>query len=173
MTPPSLVSAIGSWALSLCQLHQRLSSRFARPEVRQHALLYLQAILSEIPRENGWQIAEHARQARPYGMQRLLSQAVWDEDGVRDDLHAWVCQTLHPHSLVQACDSHKSLFPVLVIDEHWLSQTRVPLGWRRTPVLRAHWTRRKLSGRRLPLLRHGTGPCPHRPRIVSARRLVR
>ena len=37
-------------------------------------------------RKNGWHLAEQAREARPYGMQRLLSQAVWDTDGVRDDL---------------------------------------------------------------------------------------
>jgi SRSO17 transposase len=113
---PSL-GAIGAWALSLRQLHQRLASHFARPEVRQHALLYLQAILSEIPRKNGWQIAEYARQPRPYGMQRLLSRAVWDEAGVRDDLRTLVCQTLHPPPLLPAAADSEPLFPVLVLDE--------------------------------------------------------
>jgi SRSO17 transposase len=103
--------------MSLCQLHQRLAPRFARPEVHQHALLYLQAILSDIPRKNGWQIAEHARQARPYGMQRLLSRAVWDEDGVRDDLRTLVCQSLHPPSLLPAPAPNAQIFPVHVIDE--------------------------------------------------------
>ena len=113
---PSL-SAIGAWAMSLFQLHQRLSPYFARPEVRAHALLYLQALPSDIPRKNGWQIAEHARQARPYGMQRLLSRAVWDEDGVRDELRALVCQSLHPPPLMPAAPDSEPLFPVLVIDE--------------------------------------------------------
>ena len=36
---------------------------------------------------------------RPYGMQRLLSRAVWDQDGVRDELRTLVCQTLHPPPL--------------------------------------------------------------------------
>jgi SRSO17 transposase len=113
---PSL-GAIGTWALSLRQVHQRLAPHFARPEVRQHARLYLQAILSDIPRKNGWQIAEHARQAKPYGMQRLLSRAVWDEDGVRDELRAFVCQSLHPLPLLPTSAEHASLFPVLVLDE--------------------------------------------------------
>src|SRR6266571_5444018 len=113
---PSLQD-IGGWTLQLHQLHQRLAPRFARPEPRRHALLYLQAILSDIPRKNGWQIAEQAKQARPYGMQRLLSRAVWDQDGVRDDLRALVCQTLHPPPLVPACAAHEPVFPVLVIDE--------------------------------------------------------
>src|SRR2546429_3062889 len=57
---------ISTWPLALRLLHQRVASYFARPEPRRHALLYLQAILSEIPRKNGWQIAEHARLLHPY-----------------------------------------------------------------------------------------------------------
>ena len=99
----SFLQQVRRWPLALRTLHQQIAACFARPEPRQHALLYLQAILSDIPRKNGWQIAEHARQARPYGMQRLLSRAVWDEDGVRDDLRALVCQTLNPPSLARTC----------------------------------------------------------------------
>ena len=116
---PSL-RTIGAWALSLQHLQQRLAPRFARPETRQHALLYLQAILSDIPRKNGWQIAEHARQARPYGMQRLLSRAVWDHDGVRDDLRSLVSQVLSPPTLVPAYAACERVFPVLVLDESGL-----------------------------------------------------
>src|SRR5438128_4418292 len=111
---PSL-QEIGSWPLALIHLHQRLAPYFARSEPRQHALLYLQAIISEIPRKNGWQIAEHARQARPYGMQRLLSRAVWDQDGVRDELRRCVCQTLLPDRPTPASD--EPAFPILVLDE--------------------------------------------------------
>lgn len=115
-TPLSL-DEVSGWHQSLHRMHHHLSPRFARPEVRQQFLLYLQAILSDIPRKNGWQIAEQARQARPYGMQRLLSRAVWDEDGVRDDLRALVCQTLHPPPLLLTDVSPTQVFPVLVIDE--------------------------------------------------------
>ncbi len=113
---PSL-STIGAWALRLRRLHERLRPHFARPEAFEHALLYLQAIMSDIPRKNGWQIAEHARQARPYGMQRLLSRAVWDQDGVRDDLRTFVYQSLLPPSLLPAAAAQTLVFPVLVIDE--------------------------------------------------------
>jgi SRSO17 transposase len=113
---PSL-GAIGTWALSLRQVHQQLAPHFARPEVRQHALLYLQAILSEIPRKNGWQIAEHARQARPYGMQRLLSAAAWDQDAVRDDLRALVTASLSAPLPSQEEPAGEVPFPVLVVDE--------------------------------------------------------
>lgn len=106
---------IASWSLSLRQWQRRLAPLFARPEVLEHALLYLQAILSDLPRKNGWQIAEHARQLRPYGMHRVLSRAVWDQDAVRDALRRFVCQTLLPDGPTPASDA--SPFPVLILDE--------------------------------------------------------
>ena len=107
---------IASWSVALRQWQSRLAPFFARPEVLRHALLYLQAILSDIPRKNGWQIAEHARQARPYGMQRLLSRAVWDQDAVRDVLRSWVCQALHPPPLLPMAAAQEQVFPVLVLE---------------------------------------------------------
>ena len=103
---------ISQWHEHLRQVHARLRPHFARPEAHQHALHYLQAVLSDIPRKNGWQIAEQARQARPYGMQRLLSAAVWDQDAVRDDLRALVCQSLRAQQPQDAAP-----FPILVLDE--------------------------------------------------------
>src|SRR5437764_4359126 len=98
---PSLTQ-MGRWPFALRQLHARLGPYFVRPEPRQHALLYLQAILSDIPRKNGWQIAEQTNQERPYGMQRLLSRAVWDQDGVRNEVRRALVQTLWPPSLAEA-----------------------------------------------------------------------
>src|SRR2546430_12946492 len=113
---PSL-QQIGRWPLSLFQLHERLAPRFARSEPRRRALLYLQAVISDIPRKNGWQIAEHAKELRPYGMQRLLSQAVWDHDGVRDDLRTFLCQTLSAPPLPGEAAEPAAPFPVGVLDE--------------------------------------------------------
>src|SRR6266849_5624202 len=116
---PSL-QEIGSWPLALIHLHQRLAPYFARSEPRQHALLYLQAIISEIPRKNSWQIAEHAKQARPYGMQRLLSRAIWDEEGVRDELRTFILHCLSPPFLLQSGEQSPDVsqipFPVYVIE---------------------------------------------------------
>src|SRR5712692_4570853 len=124
MTPPEhttpaplgpTLGEISRWHEHLRQVHARLRPHFARPEAHQHALRYLQAVLSDIPRKNGWQIAEQARQARPYGIQRLLSAAVWDQDAVRDDLRALVCQSLLPTASSASPD--ETPFPVLVLDE--------------------------------------------------------
>src|SRR6266568_2913126 len=108
---------ISTWPLALRLLHQRVASYFARPEPRRHALLSLQAILSEIPRKNGWQIAEHARLLHPYGIQRLLSKAVGDQDGVRDELRRFLVQALQPPPVGPAHADPEALFPVLVLDE--------------------------------------------------------
>ena len=92
------------WAQSLFRLHARISPRFARAEPRRRVLAYLQGILSDTPRKNGWQLAEHAREARPNGMQRLLSSAVWDTDGVRDDLRAYAIEHLGTESAILVID---------------------------------------------------------------------
>lgn len=104
---------ISGWYQRLHQLHARLRPYFARREVHEHTLGYLQAVLSDVPRKNGWQIAEQAREAHPYGMQRLLSQAVWDQDGCRDELRTLVRQSL----LASAAPAPQAPFPVLVLDE--------------------------------------------------------
>ena len=97
------------WEQALRQLHARIASRFARPEPRRRALSYLQGLLSSVERKNGWQLAEQAREATPYGMQRLLSSAVWDADLVRDDLRAYVLEQLGTHEAILVID--ESSFP--------------------------------------------------------------
>jgi SRSO17 transposase len=92
------------WVHCLLDLHTRIASRFARPEPHRRALAYVKGILSEISRKNGWQLAEQAGEARPDGMQRLLSQAVWDTDGVRDDLRHYVMEQLGHQGAVIAID---------------------------------------------------------------------
>src|SRR2546421_12850351 len=92
------------WEQALRQLHARIAPRFAGPEPRQRVLRYLQGLLSSVERKNGWQLAEQAREASPYGMQRLLSSAVWDADLVRDDLRSYVLEQLGMHEAIVAID---------------------------------------------------------------------
>src|SRR5579871_1172881 len=98
------LSEVGGWVQELFKVHARIALRFARPEPRRRALSYLQAILSPTPRKNGWQIAEHAREVTPYGMQRLLSDAVWDADLVRDDVLRYVLEFLADQDAILALD---------------------------------------------------------------------
>jgi SRSO17 transposase len=92
------------WVQTLFRLHERLAPRFARPEPHRRVLAYLQGILSETSRKNGWQLAEHAGEVRPDGMQRLLSSAVWDTDGVRDDLRSYALELLSQKDAILAID---------------------------------------------------------------------
>ncbi len=92
------------WAMELRHLHTRIAPYFARPEPRQRSLWYLQGILSDVARKNGWQLAEQAGETRPDGMQRLLSNAVWDEDGVRDELRKYVLERLGAEHAIVAID---------------------------------------------------------------------
>jgi hypothetical protein len=98
------IADVVRWAHELARLHARIAPHFARPEPRRRALAYLQGILSETSRKNGWQLSEHAREATPYGMQRLLSQAVWDADMVRDDLRTYALEQLGTHDAILAID---------------------------------------------------------------------
>ena len=61
-------------------------------------------LLADLPRKNCWSIAEHAGDATPDGMQHLLARAVWDEDGVRDDLRAYVVEHLGDRAAVLVVD---------------------------------------------------------------------
>jgi SRSO17 transposase len=63
---------------------------FRRREPRLRAQGYLLGLVAGLERANGWTIAEFAGDRSPLGMQRLLNQAVWDQDAVRDRLVRYV-----------------------------------------------------------------------------------
>jgi hypothetical protein len=47
-------SDVCRWVQTLFRLHERLAPRFARSEPHRRVLAYLQGILSETSRKNGW-----------------------------------------------------------------------------------------------------------------------
>jgi SRSO17 transposase len=96
--------AASRWAQCLDEVHARIGPRFARSEQRHRARAYLQGLLSPIERKNGWQLAEAAGEANPYGYQELLSRALWDADLVRDDLLDLVRENLADPAAVVVID---------------------------------------------------------------------
>jgi SRSO17 transposase len=52
---------------------------FVRRETVMQAGKYADGLLADLPRKNGWTLAEHAGDRSPDRMQRLLNHAVWDE----------------------------------------------------------------------------------------------
>src|SRR4051812_31690700 len=97
------------WQREFDDLVLRIGPRFSRVEPRRRVASFLQGLLAELPRRNCWSIAEHAGEHDPRGMQRLLSQAVWNEDKVRDDLRDYVSEHLG--------DPDDRQGAVLVVDE--------------------------------------------------------
>ena len=95
---------VWKWGQELERLHARIAPRFARPEPRRRALAYVKGIVSAIERKNGWHLAEHAGEARPDGIQRLLNSAVWDADLVRDDLRSYILEHLGDQEAILVID---------------------------------------------------------------------
>ena len=65
---------------------------------------FVHGLLAGLPRVNCWSIAEHAAERCPRGMQRLLSAAVWDEAGMRDDLRGYVLEHFAGPAVVLVVD---------------------------------------------------------------------
>ena len=93
-----------SWQAGLEELLGRVAGRFPRVEPRRRARALVQGLLSDLPRKNCWTLAEHAGDPNPDGMQHLLARAVWDHDGVRDDLRAYVVEHLGDPEAVLVVD---------------------------------------------------------------------
>ena len=92
------------WKGELVRLHQRIGDVFARSEVRERSLAYLEGLLSGCERKNSWQVAECVGDASPYGMQYLLGRARWDADMLRTRLSEYVKEALGSRDAVMVLD---------------------------------------------------------------------
>src|SRR5712691_859156 len=88
------LSIISQGARTLAELSGRIAPRFKRAEVRSRVGHYLRGLLASVERKNGWQMAEELAEPNAHGVQRLLAEADWDEEAVRDDLRAYVIEQL-------------------------------------------------------------------------------
>jgi len=92
------------WQAGIDELLDRIGGRFGRVELRRRVRGFLLGLLADLPRKNCWTIAEHAGDASPDGMQHLLSRAVWDTDGVQEDLRDYVINHLADPGAVLVID---------------------------------------------------------------------
>lgn len=76
------------------ELESDLAGVFSRRESRAHAMSYIRGLCSDLPRKNGWTIAEWAGDQRPDGKQRLLYKDKWDESAARDKVRAFAARHL-------------------------------------------------------------------------------
>ncbi len=98
------VASVFEWRSELSELHARLGELFVRSEPRRQAGLYLEGLLSAVERKNGWQLAEHLGDARPWRTQRLLSHVQWDEAAARDLCRGYVVEALADREAVLIVD---------------------------------------------------------------------
>ena len=92
------------WQAGLDELMGRVGGRFGRVEPRRRARAFLLGLMAGLPRVNCWTIAEHAGDVSPDGMQHLLAGAVWDSEGVRDELRGYVVERLADPGAVLVVD---------------------------------------------------------------------
>nr|WP_244421948.1 IS701 family transposase [Ktedonobacter racemifer] len=76
------------------ELTARLGKHVRRAEVRSRLERYLRGLLAPVGRKNGWQMAEALGEANAHGVQRLLQEAEWDEQALRDELCRYVIEHL-------------------------------------------------------------------------------
>ena len=85
---------LAGWRANLDRLVAESSTVFRRVEVRQRFGRVLAGFLGTAERKNGWQLAEAIGENEPHGVQRLLAEAVWDADTLRDVLRRYVVAQL-------------------------------------------------------------------------------
>src|SRR3954470_5776003 len=93
-----------AWRVGVDELLDRVAGRFGRVEVRHRVRAFVLGLLADLPRKNCWTIAEQVGDATPDGMQHLLARAVWDTDGVQEDLRDYVVEHLGEPGAVLVID---------------------------------------------------------------------
>jgi SRSO17 transposase len=95
---------LSGWKRELLRAHDLIAGLFARSETRARSLAYLQGLLSNCERKNGWQLAEWMGEASPYAVQHLLDRARWDADQVRDQIRSYALEELSSANAVLIVD---------------------------------------------------------------------
>jgi hypothetical protein len=55
---------------------------------------YMRAVMSELPKRNGWTVAEHVGDRTPNRTQRLLNRARWDDAAAMAEIRWFVVSGL-------------------------------------------------------------------------------
>jgi SRSO17 transposase len=82
------------WLEEFDSASARIAGRFGRVEPRRRAKLFMLGLLSDVDTRSCWQLAEQVGDRTPHRMQRLLGEAVWEADKVRDDVRRYVVDEL-------------------------------------------------------------------------------
>src|SRR5260221_7994992 len=100
----SKLQLLGRAAEALDEVQTRMGPRFRRAEVRRRVRRFLEGLLAPVERKNGWQLAEAIGERGPHGVQRLLLEADWDQEAVRDELRSYVLARLGEEASILVVD---------------------------------------------------------------------
>src|SRR5215472_1580516 len=103
-SPAPEVGVLSHVAEALAEVQARLGPHFRRSQARTRVRRFLEGLLAPVERKNGWQLAEALGERGPHGVQRLLAEAKWDQDAVRDELRAYVLAGLAAEAGVLVVD---------------------------------------------------------------------
>jgi SRSO17 transposase len=92
------------WLAALDDLLVRVGARVGRVEPRKRLRQFVTGMMAGLPRVNCWTLAEHAGDSHPRGMQRFLSEAVWDHDGLLIDVQDWALGHLGERDAILVID---------------------------------------------------------------------
>jgi SRSO17 transposase len=81
---------IAEWDVELSALTGSLGFLFNRPEPRVVFAQFVEGLLAELPKKNGWTLSERAGHLTADRMQWLLNGSVWDADRLRDAVRDYV-----------------------------------------------------------------------------------
>jgi len=85
-------------------LFYRLGPAFVSDPGFQNAQMYIQGLLGDAQRKNGWQLAEYLGEATPYAMQQFISRGVYDADKLRDIERTYIADNLGDKDGVMVVD---------------------------------------------------------------------
>jgi SRSO17 transposase len=92
------------WLSGLEEILGRVGSRVGRVEPRKRLRQFVIGMMAGLPRVNCWTVAEYSGETCPRGMQRFLSEAVWDEDAVLEDARDYTIANLGARDAVLVID---------------------------------------------------------------------
>jgi SRSO17 transposase len=99
-----MVEAADLARVNRAELLRRIGDTFVRRETRLQAGKYVDGLLSDLPRKNGWTLAEYAGDRSPDRMQRLLNHAAWDHNAAAAAVHDFVVEQLADEFAVAVFD---------------------------------------------------------------------
>jgi SRSO17 transposase len=92
------------WLTELDGLLGTVGARVGRVEPRKRLRQFVIGMMAGLPRVNCWTLAVHAGELHPRGMQRFLSEAVWDHDGLLTDVQDWALAQLGERDAILVID---------------------------------------------------------------------